>query len=810
MFEKIASITVAVKDLASSSFKTISKNAEDLKDKASDLGSSWGKNIEDKFQSSITILGNISKYILGAGTALTAFGAITLKASSDNEQFTVALTNMLKSAEDADVLIGRLKSFAVVTPFELNTLKDMTKTLIAYGFGAGEVIPTLQKLGDIAAGVGTEKLPTIVEAFGKIRTKGKADMEQLNRILEAGVPILEEIAKNTNKSTTEVYKFVELGKVGFSDVAKAMETLSTGSGIFAGGMEKQSKTLGGIFSNIKDIIGQTFVGIGDVFLEDFKGIGNAIQKTFTGENLKSIKTWFIIVRKVFVDIKNDVLDFSDSFKIAGLEINSNWTRTITNMRVTLYDKFFGVMPEFIKKYFGEAIKNVNNETKKSVDHYNDNSKEIDAINQASIDRRERAEKVFTNQILKNNKLITNDVENHELKKRDIINVTTEKSNKNLLEKIKNSKKANEDILSDIIDFTIEEEKLNEDSAEENKKTIDGIVQYKKDKLSESGSMLASMFGVDDEGKAEIAINKLAELMKNNLTASFDQLDPSGFLGGFGGTLVEMAIKSFMGGNANYKSITDMAEDKFNELVKNTNKAIENIGREKTLVEKQIDTLKTIKGTGKTEITASTAESIGLKSVGNIDAIIKGLLEKTIELNNSAIEEKNRAVLEADKQIQDLKSQLQKTIKEEARNMEIVKSNMWGFQWAGEEEKSKARIQKVVDKISELEEKRSELSFEATKNSIESVKSNVELTDTLNKEYMGKQTEQTKIITQSNTNQQLNIIDNNNIIKTLGKTNELLSTIASQSNTISIDGKSVSQATGKYNPATQKLIDKGVA
>jgi hypothetical protein len=58
---------------------------------------------------------------------------------------------MLGSATEAKQLLSDLSEFAKRTPFELVGIRENAKQLIAYGYEAKEIIPTLEILGNISA-----------------------------------------------------------------------------------------------------------------------------------------------------------------------------------------------------------------------------------------------------------------------------------------------------------------------------------------------------------------------------------------------------------------------------------------------------------------------------------------------------------------------------------------------------------------------------------------------------------------------------------------------------------------------------------
>lgn len=233
------------------------------------------KSDERQLKSYGDALKKVIGFVKVAAVATVAMGTAVLKLAGDMEQTEIAFETMLKSADKANDLIQEITEFAARTPFQLTGLIQSSKQLLAFGFQSEEIIKTMTNLGNIAAGVGRDKLPTLVDALGKIRTKGRASMRELNMMLQAGVPILDQLAKNYGKTTSEVIKMVSRGEVGFKDVNKALEDMSTGTGLFANLMEKQSKSFLGIVSNIGDVLTNLGVAIGKDLLPWAKELAKA-------------------------------------------------------------------------------------------------------------------------------------------------------------------------------------------------------------------------------------------------------------------------------------------------------------------------------------------------------------------------------------------------------------------------------------------------------------------------------------------------------------------------------------------------------
>lgn len=192
-----------------------------------------------------------SKASLFITAPLLGIGTAAIKSAADLEQNRIAFETMLGSAEAAQGLLKDIERFAAATPFEMPGLVTGAKRLIAFGVSAGDVVAKLTNLGN-AAGGNQDQLDRLILAYGKLQAKGRASLEELNMFTEAGVPVIKELQKQYGVTEQELFKLITTGKVGFADVDRAITSLTTGTGRFAGMIEKQSKSFSGVLSTFKD------------------------------------------------------------------------------------------------------------------------------------------------------------------------------------------------------------------------------------------------------------------------------------------------------------------------------------------------------------------------------------------------------------------------------------------------------------------------------------------------------------------------------------------------------------------------------
>ncbi len=183
------------------------------------------------------------------GTAELIKNSVTLAAAQ--ERLKMEFSVLTGSMETGNKLFAEMNKLAAQTPLELENLTAAGKQLLSVGIPVDQITTKLRMLGDVAMG-NPEKLDRLTSAFGQLRSKGVASMEQLNRFIEAGVPIMAELEKQTGKTGDEVFKMVSQGKVGYSEVEKALKALTSEGGLMHDMMARVATTAEGKYSAALD------------------------------------------------------------------------------------------------------------------------------------------------------------------------------------------------------------------------------------------------------------------------------------------------------------------------------------------------------------------------------------------------------------------------------------------------------------------------------------------------------------------------------------------------------------------------------
>lgn len=214
--------------------------------------------------------------VVGLTASLAALGKTSLDAGANFEQFRITLETFLASKDRADQLIKQIANFAATTPFELPEIQKASRSLLAFNFEAGQVIPTLKRIGDVAAGV-SQPINDITLIYGKARIAGRLFAEDINQLTERGIPIITELAKQFGVTESEVRKLVESGKVNFSNLEQAFVSLTSEGGKFFNLMQAQSQSTSGRLSNLADRFTALKVQIFDAFQPQINAAIDAVS-----------------------------------------------------------------------------------------------------------------------------------------------------------------------------------------------------------------------------------------------------------------------------------------------------------------------------------------------------------------------------------------------------------------------------------------------------------------------------------------------------------------------------------------------------
>lgn len=186
-----------------------------------------------------------------AGSAFSALIGYGVTYNAEIEQLTTSFEVMTGSAKKAADITERLKKMGATTPFETKDLAEVTQLLMNYGIEADTAIERMSMLGDISQG-SADKMQRIAMAYGQMSSAGKVSLEDIKQMIEAGFNPLEEISRTTGESMASLYDRISDGTISIDEITASMQRSTSEGGKYFKSMEKQSKTLNGQISTLKD------------------------------------------------------------------------------------------------------------------------------------------------------------------------------------------------------------------------------------------------------------------------------------------------------------------------------------------------------------------------------------------------------------------------------------------------------------------------------------------------------------------------------------------------------------------------------
>lgn len=189
----------------------------------------------------------------------------------------VALGSIIGDLNEANAMFEQIKAAAVKSPFQIKELVTYTKQLAAYKIESDELFETTQRLADVSAGLGVG-MERLVLAYGQIRATGYLRASEVRQLTEAGIPIVEELAKKMSElrgetvSAAEVMGMISERAISFGMVKEVFDDMTSAGGMFYKMQETQAETLAGQWSNLQDSIAIMYEEIGNT-----EGVNNAMK-----------------------------------------------------------------------------------------------------------------------------------------------------------------------------------------------------------------------------------------------------------------------------------------------------------------------------------------------------------------------------------------------------------------------------------------------------------------------------------------------------------------------------------------------------
>lgn len=207
---------------------------------------------------------------------VTQLSSSFIAASADWQRMSVQLEGFTGSAEKAASVMNDMQKAALESPYDMQTLMDSTKTMMAYGAEVDIASDITKQLGEVAGG-SNDKLNRLSLGMAQIISMGRLQGNELRQLTEHGFNPLRTIAERTLRPMQsledrmrELNKAKENGLITSKMVVAALDTETAAGGRFAGMSQRMANDVWGLAQQIQELTVLLKKRFMDTLLNDIK------------------------------------------------------------------------------------------------------------------------------------------------------------------------------------------------------------------------------------------------------------------------------------------------------------------------------------------------------------------------------------------------------------------------------------------------------------------------------------------------------------------------------------------------------------
>lgn len=281
----------------------------------------WGRGLGQRLQPAFDGLGGrlqsaLSKAVgkfgsvfagvtRAAGAAVSgigvAIGGIALKGGFERalrlENAQAKLKGLGHDAESVAAIMSSANEAVSGTAFSLDQAASVAASAVAAGIKPGaDLTRTLKLVGDAAQIAGTD-MGSMGSIFNKVAASGKLQGEVIAQLSDAGIPVLQLVAKELGVTAEEASKMASNGEVSFETFQAAMEHGLGGAALKAG------DTFSGAMANVRAALSRMGAKFATPVLNGLRDLFNALIPV-----LKSVEATLNPVVEAFASRLNPVVE----------------------------------------------------------------------------------------------------------------------------------------------------------------------------------------------------------------------------------------------------------------------------------------------------------------------------------------------------------------------------------------------------------------------------------------------------------------------------------------------------------------------
>lgn len=227
--------------------------------RAADLQAASSERLNRSMKSGTNISSQLRNQIANLYSLYTIerFATQVVEIGGEFQKQRIALKSILGDAGRAETIFGKIRDLAVESPYTFKDLTGYTKQLAAFSIPYEELYDTTKRLADISSGLGVD-MGRLILAYGQVRSAAFLRGQEVRQFTEAGIPLLDELAKKFSMlegrvvSVGEVFDKISRREVPFQMVKDVLWDMTNEGGKFYNMQAVLTESLSGKLDKLKD------------------------------------------------------------------------------------------------------------------------------------------------------------------------------------------------------------------------------------------------------------------------------------------------------------------------------------------------------------------------------------------------------------------------------------------------------------------------------------------------------------------------------------------------------------------------------
>lgn len=254
------------------------------------------QNFNQSMQGGVSGAKSLVGALAGLSIVKSAIGAVkgqmdaAINRMDTMSNYSRTMTAITGSSDVATASLAKLKDMTKGTAYGFDTAASSVQNFVTRGMGTGDAVNQVKAWSDAVAfyGDGTnDSLREVTDALGKMMTKGKVEMDQLDRLTDRGIDAVGIYAKATGQSSSVVQSNLSKGTISAQDfintVSGAFENGTNGVLNISGAAKKAGDTWATSIANAKAAVTRGLISVID-------GVNEGLSNAGFGTILDGIKS----------------------------------------------------------------------------------------------------------------------------------------------------------------------------------------------------------------------------------------------------------------------------------------------------------------------------------------------------------------------------------------------------------------------------------------------------------------------------------------------------------------------------------------